>query len=217
MAPEKSVKVVLLGDSGVGKSSIALRFVTDEFRPYTESTIGASFMAKTIELEELDSDENTASARKREVSFKIWDTAGQEKYHSLAPMYYRGAGAAVLVFDMCNQATFHTLQNWVTELEGSGPPNIVLVVCGNKADLSDHRRVESDVAKEYATKVGALYMETSAKDNANANIDKLFKEIAKLVPVETDCESTAEAENGLSGLVDMREAFHDSTGGRGCC
>jgi Ras-related protein Rab-22 len=215
MAPEKSVKVVLLGDSGVGKSSIALRFVTDEFRPYTESTIGASFMAKTIEFEDIRSDENTTSARKRDVSFKIWDTAGQEKYHSLAPMYYRGAGAAVLVFDMCNQTTFDTLQNWVTELEGSGPPNIVLVVCGNKADLSDHRRVQSDVAQEYATKVGALYMETSAKDNAN--IDNLFKQIAKLVPVETDCESTAEAENGLSGLVDMRDVFHDSTGGKKCC
>mmetsp|Transcript_21351 Transcript_21351/g.25756 ORF Transcript_21351/g.25756 Transcript_21351/m.25756 type:complete len:216 (+) Transcript_21351:273-920(+) len=215
MAPEKSVKVVLLGDSGVGKSSIALRFVTDEFRPYTESTIGASFMAKTIEFEDIRSDENTTSARKRDVSFKIWDTAGQEKYHSLAPMYYRGAGAAVLVFDMCNQTTFDTLQNWVTELEGSGPPNIVLVVCGNKADLSDHRRVQSDVAQEYATKVGALYMETSAKDNEN--IDDLFKQIAKLVPVETDCESTAEAENGLSGLVDMRDVFHDSTGGKKCC
>jgi len=217
MVAENSVKVVLLGDSGVGKSSIALRFVTDEFKPYTESTIGASFMAKTVELEEpdLDAKEVTGAIKKRLVSFKIWDTAGQEKYHSLAPMYYRGAGAAVLVFDICNKITFDTLQNWVKELEGNGPPNIVLVVCGNKADLADHRRVESDLAKEYATKVGAFYMETSAKDNSK--IDELFKEIAKLVPTETDSESTMEAENGLSGLIDMRDTLRESRSEGGCC
>ena len=84
----REVKVVLLGDSGVGKSSLVLRFVTNSFKPYSESTIGASFTTKLITLEE------------KSIKYQIWDTAGQEKYHSLAPMYYRGAAAAIIVYDI---------------------------------------------------------------------------------------------------------------------
>jgi len=84
------VKIVLLGDSGVGKSSLALRFVTNEFKPYSECTIGASFMSKTISVQdERPIDNANTNTRSKKVAFKIWDTAGQEKYHSLAPMYYR--------------------------------------------------------------------------------------------------------------------------------
>ena len=84
----REVKVVLLGDTGVGKSSLVLRFVTNNFKPYSESTIGASFMSKMIMVDA------------KPIKFQIWDTAGQEKYHSLAPMYYRGAAAAVIVYDI---------------------------------------------------------------------------------------------------------------------
>lgn len=84
----REIKLVLLGDSGVGKSSLVLRFVTQSFKPYSESTIGASFMSKVVELDG------------QTVKVQIWDTAGQEKYHSLAPMYYRGAAAAVVVYDL---------------------------------------------------------------------------------------------------------------------
>lgn len=87
----KEVKVVLLGDSGVGKSSLVLRFVVNDFKPYSEATIGASFFSKLVVTN------NTP------LKFQIWDTAGQEKYHSLAPMYYRGAAAAILVYDITNK------------------------------------------------------------------------------------------------------------------
>ena len=99
----REIKIVLLGDSGVGKSSIAQRYVTDTFRPHGESTIGASFMSKMIV--------NNGSPCK----CQIWDTAGQEKYHSLAPMYYRGAAAAILVYDMTKKSSFEKLQKWVDE------------------------------------------------------------------------------------------------------
>jgi len=84
----REVKVVLLGDTGVGKSSLVLRFVTNNFKPYSESTIGASFMSKMIMVQG------------KPIKYQIWDTAGQEKYHSLAPMYYRGAAAAIIVYDI---------------------------------------------------------------------------------------------------------------------
>ena len=87
----REVKVVLLGDSGVGKSSLVLRFVVNDFKPYSEATIGASFFSKLI------------IANNIPMKFQIWDTAGQEKYHSLAPMYYRGAAAAILVYDITNK------------------------------------------------------------------------------------------------------------------
>ena len=95
----REVKVVLLGHQGTGKSSIVLRFVTNNFRQFSESTIGASYMSKLVVVDD------------KAIKFQIWDTAGQEKYHSLAPMYYRNAAAAVLVYDITKASTFKTLQN----------------------------------------------------------------------------------------------------------
>jgi Ras-related protein Rab-22 len=192
----QTVKVVLLGDSGVGKSSLALRFVTNEFKPYNEATIGASFMSKTvlvpsgvgvgsmnttntasepitassvsttITAEEgtttiiTTEEESSPSPPPKRIAFKIWDTAGQEKYASLAPMYYRGAGAAVLTYDICKAQSFEVLKKWVQELQRNGPPNIVLAVCGNKFDLAPkYRQVDADVARQYAESIGAEFYE----------------------------------------------------------
>lgn len=194
MASSEAVKVVLLGDSGVGKSSLVLRFVTNEFKPYTESTIGASFMSKTVEIEEnLDErmvdqlNRKAATSRgPRSVTFKIWDTAGQEKYHSLASMYYRGAAAAVLVYDICNRGTFDVLRHWAEELQSKGPPGIVLCVCGNKYDLHASRQVDGDEARSYAESVGAFYIETSARDSTN--VSELFREIGRRFAPPSDSE-----------------------------
>lgn len=149
------VKVVLLGDTGVGKSSIALRFVSNEFKPYSESTIGASFLSKTLTFE------TTSSTNTKRIAFKIWDTAGQERYACLAPMYYRGAGAAILVYDICKISSFKTLQRWMEELRCNGPPNIALIVCGNKSDLAaSYRQVDAAMARAYSDSIGATFFET---------------------------------------------------------
>lgn len=106
-------KLVLLGDSAVGKSSLVLRFVRGQFFEYQESTIGAAFLTQTVALNDTT------------VKFEIWDTAGQERYHSLAPMYYRGAAAAIVVYDITNRDTFQRAKQWVKELQRQGNPNIV--------------------------------------------------------------------------------------------
>mmetsp|Transcript_24470 Transcript_24470/g.42864 ORF Transcript_24470/g.42864 Transcript_24470/m.42864 type:complete len:227 (-) Transcript_24470:1956-2636(-) len=196
MSVVESVKVVLLGESGVGKSSVALRFVTDEFRPYSEATIGASFMSKSVTIPASspvmedstseDNSENYANGNKsqstpqRHIGFKIWDTAGQEKYRSLAPMYYRGSSAAILVYDITKPGSFAALQDWSDELKKNGPPDLVLAVCGNKSDLQEDRLVGRSNGEEYAKSIGALYIETSAK--GGEGIDNLFVEVAKRVP-----------------------------------
>ncbi len=113
-------KVVLLGESAVGKSSLVLRFVKREFHEYQESTIGAAFLTQTVQI-----DDTT-------VKFEIWDAAGQERYHSLAPMYYRGAQAALIVYDITSKDSFMKAQNWVRELQRQANANIVIALVGNK-------------------------------------------------------------------------------------
>ncbi|XP_034869698.1 ras-related protein Rab-31 isoform X2 [Mirounga leonina] len=151
-------------DTGVGKSSIVCRFVQDHFDHNISPTIGASFMTKTVPCgNELH-------------KFLIWDTAGQERFHSLAPMYYRGSAAAVIVYDITKQDSFHTLKKWVKELKEHGPENIVMAIAGNKCDLSDIREVPLKDAKEYAESIGAVVVETSAKNAIN--IEELFQGIS---------------------------------------
>ncbi|EEF32797.1 protein with unknown function [Ricinus communis] len=156
------VKLVLLGDSGVGKSCIVLRFVRGQFDPTSKVTIGASFLSQTIALQ----DSTT-------VKFEIWDTAGQERYAALAPLYYRGAAVAVIVYDITSPDSFNKAQYWVKELQKHGSPDIVMALVGNKADLHDNREVPVQDGKEYAEKNGMFFIETSAK--TADNINQLFE------------------------------------------
>nr|XP_031546015.1 ras-related protein Rab-31 [Vicugna pacos] len=158
-------------DTGVGKSSIVCRFVQDHFDHNISPTIGASFMTKTVPCgNELH-------------KFLIWDTAGQERFHSLAPMYYRGSAAAVIVYDITKQDSFHTLKKWVKELKEHGPENIVMAIAGNKCDLSDIREVPLKDAREYAESIGAVVVETSAKNAIN--VEELFQGISPFTDVVT--------------------------------
>ncbi|KAM0865890.1 hypothetical protein ACQ4PT_042973 [Festuca glaucescens] len=123
---ELRAKLVLLGDSGVGKSCIVLRFVRGQFDPTSKVTVGASFLSQTLALED-----STI------VKFEIWDTAGQERYAALAPLYYRGAAAAIVAYDITNPESFKKAQYWVKELQKHGSPGIIMVLVGNKADLHE--------------------------------------------------------------------------------
>lgn len=161
-------KLVLLGDSAVGKSCLVVRFVRDEFFEFQEPTIGAAFLTQTVTL-----DDST-------VKFEIWDTAGQERYRSLAPMYYRGAAAAIVVFDITKKDSFNGAKSWVKELQRRGDPNVVIALAGNKADMESKRKVQTEEAQQYALDSDIIYMETSAK--TALNVRNLFVEIAKKLP-----------------------------------
>jgi small GTP-binding protein len=187
-------KLVLLGESAVGKSSLVLRFVKGQFHEYQESTIGAAFLTQTVAVDDVT------------VKFEIWDTAGQERYHSLAPMYYRGAQAAIVVYDVTNADTFGRAKNWVKELQRQANPNIVIALAGNKADLAAKRQVETEDAQAYAEEQGLLFMETSAKTAMNVN--EIFMAIAKKLP-----KNETRRSEGLSVRADAQPA----KSGGGCC
>lgn len=173
-------KLVLLGESAVGKSSLVLRFVKGQFHEYQESTIGAAFLTQTVSL-----DDTTI------IKFEIWDTAGQERYHSLAPMYYRGAQAAIIVFDITSADTFTRAKNWVKELQRQANPNIVMALAGNKSDLAQKRVVTTEEATEYAEENQLIYFETSAK--TGNNVVDIFLAIAKKLP-KSDPISTSQGQ-----------------------
>lgn len=168
---ESSYKMVVLGHYSVGKSSIVLNFVKGEFNPKEESTIGASFLTKTI------------FSNNKAIKFEIWDTAGQERYYSLIPMYYRGAQVALVVYDVTSMESFETAKKWIDELKYDKPQEFLKILVANKMDLESQAVVTSDLGKEYAEKEGIKYYETSAK--TGSNIQTMFSEIAELLPKES--------------------------------
>lgn len=161
-------KMVLLGDVFVGKTSIAYRFVKNEFSDMQESTVGAVFLTHAIELDDCC------------MKFDIWDTAGQERYRALAPMYYKGAKAALVVYDITSYDTFKKAKEWVHELHQNAGPQIVIGFVGNKLDLEDKRQVTTQEAREYCEKNGLYHFEASAK--TGENLSEVFLQLAKKVP-----------------------------------
>ncbi|KAL9122643.1 MAG: hypothetical protein Q9187_000810 [Circinaria calcarea] len=196
-------KLVLLGESAVGKSSLVLRFVKDQFDDYRESTIGAAFLTQTLAL-----DENTT------VKFEIWDTAGQERYKSLAPMYYRNANCAVVVYDITQASSLDKAKSWVKELQRQANENIIIALAGNKLDLvtanPDKRAIPTADAEAYAREAELLFFETSAK--TAENVREIFTGIARKLPIEQAGDAVA-ALNTLQSNFSVVDAIRKS--GRG--
>jgi len=203
------VKLVLLGEAAVGKSSVVLRFVQNDFQENKEPTIGAAFLTQKCRLED------------KVIKFEIWDTAGQERFHSLAPMYYRNAAAAVVVYDITSAPSLDKAKSWVKELQRQSNPNIVIAFVGNKVDLVQpsstsgndssstinpisiddeaddatatpdtsaegvlgKRQVSRDEAAAYAAENNLLFFETSAK--TGEGVVEVFTEIATKIPIDT--------------------------------
>ena len=178
-------KLVLLGESAVGKSSIVHRFVKDQFDEFRESTIGAAFLTQTVLLP------NNIT-----IKFEIWDTAGQERYKSLAPMYYRNANCAIIVYDITQESSLEKAKQWVKELQRQANQDIIIALAGNKLDLAESDPVKRKIKKEdafsYSREENLLFFEVSAK--TGEGVKNIFENIAKKLPID-DFKATSSNSN----------------------
>ena len=158
-------KILLVGNSSVGKSSLFLRFVDDVWNDVFVPTIGVDFKIKTLKINE------------KNVKLQIWDTAGQERFRTIISSYYKGAQGILLVFDLTEKESFESLNNWLIEIEKNANKNVIKILIGNKNDLEDKRVVSYNEAKDFADSNGLKYVETSAK--LNNNVTEAFSEIGK--------------------------------------
>jgi len=160
-------KLLLIGDSGVGKTCILYRFSDDAFNTTFISTIGIDFKIKTIEL------------RGKKIKLQIWDTAGQERFHTITTSYYRGAMGIMLVYDITNVKSFDNIAKWLRNIDEHASEEVVKMILGNKCDMSDRRVVSKERGEKIAIDHQIRFLETSAK--ANINIDKAFYDLAEAI------------------------------------
>lgn len=151
-------KLVIIGRSSVGKSSLMMRFADDDFSDTYVNTIGVDFKFNTMNIDD------------KRVKFQIWDTAGQERFRTITNAYYKNAHAIVVVYDTTSQASYEEIEDfWLTEVRNYGDPGVELLLLGNKADLPDQREVEYGTANDFAEKNGMMFFETSAKEGVNVS------------------------------------------------
>jgi Ras-related protein Rab-1A len=158
-------KLVLIGDSGVGKSCLLLRFADDNFTDSYISTIGVDFRFRTITID------------KKTVKLQIWDTAGQERFRTITSAYYRGADGIIMVYDVTSAESFDHVEEWLSEVDRYANENTAKLLIGNKADLIDEKQVSEETATKFAEKLGIPFLETSAK--TATNVDAAFLTMAK--------------------------------------
>jgi len=160
-------KLLLIGDSGVGKSCLLLRFADDTYTESYISTIGVDFKIRTIELEG------------KTVKLQIWDTAGQERFRTITSSYYRGAHGIIVVYDVTDADTFSNIRQWLQEIDRYACEGVNKLIVGNKSDLEGKKAVEYQSAKEFSDQLGIPFLETSAKNATN--VEQAFLTMAKQI------------------------------------
>lgn len=194
-------KLVLIGDSGVGKSCLLLRFADDNFTDSYISTIGVDFRFRTINIDD------------KTVKLQIWDTAGQERFRTITSAYYRGADGIIMVYDVTSAESFDHVEEWLSEVDRYANENTSKLLVGNKADLVEEKQVSEETAQGFADKLGISFLETSAK--TATNVDNAFLTMANELIKTKQASNPGGADNKASGVV--LQKIDPKKGKKKCC
>ena len=195
-------KVLLLGNSDVGKSSLLLRYVDSVWNDAFVPTIGVDFKVKTLTINE------------KKVKMQIWDTAGQERFRTVVSTYFRGAHGILLLYDVTNRDSFKNLESWLIEIEKNAKEKVLKILIGNKCDLTDDREITSDEGKAFALRNGMEFMETSAK--MNTNVSEAFETLGKLM-IEFNSKSNTTPQKNNQNKNLKASSGMDLKTKKGCC
>ncbi|KAK4765156.1 hypothetical protein SAY86_026246 [Trapa natans] len=207
-------KIVLIGDSAVGKSNLLARFARDEFYPNSKSTIGVEFQTQKIDI------------NGKEIKAQIWDTAGQERFRAVTSAYYRGAVGALLVYDISRHQTFENVGRWLNELHTHSDMNVVTILVGNKTDLKDAREVTTAEGKSLAEAQGLFFIETSALDSSNVSsafrtvVEEIYHILSRKVMASSDLnkQDLSSLSSGRTVVIQGEESGEvDQTQKKGGC
>jgi len=202
------IKLLLIGDSGVGKSCLLLRFCDDAYTPSFITTIGIDFKIRTIELDG------------KRIKLQIWDTAGQERFRTITTAYYRGAMGILLVYDVTDEKSFENIRNWHSNIDQHASEGVNKILIGNKSDSVDKKIIQENQGRELAAELGISFMETSAK--ANTNVEEAFFSLARDIKTrlidnmdEGAGAGSGSSQAGASGSISVAQpGFQNS---KGCC
>ena len=186
---EMMFKVVLVGDSFVGKTNIMSKYLKNEFHEDSKATVGVEFGSKQFKIEG------------HTIKAQIWDTAGQERYKAITSAYYKGAKGAFVVYDITRKGSFESIEKWVNDLTSTADKKLTIVVIGNKCDLEDQRQITKEQGEEKANKLEVAFLETSAF--SGENLDKAFEMMMNEIYKKCHEEMLAE------GDVDIIEGGQD--------
>ena len=195
-------KILLLGDSGVGKSSLLLRYTKNEFISDMRSTIGVEFALKYITIDNY------------QLKIQIWDTAGMERYRSITNAYYKGAKGVIVLYDICRKKSFENVDKWIDDFKSKADDDAVIILIGNKSDLDDKREVSKEEGESKAQMNKFAFMETSAKDNNNVQkaFETLFGEIVKIYKNKNNIDLNDNKEGDEGMKKNMKENGNTITG-----
>lgn len=202
------VKLLLIGDSGVGKSCLLLRFADDSFTSSFITTIGIDFKIRKLQIGE------------KLVKVQIWDTAGQERFRTITAAYYRNAMAIILVYDITDEGSFNNIKGWMRNIEQHASENVNKILVGNKSDMSDRRAVPYARGKALADEYKLMFFETSAK--SSTNVDEVFTAISKQVIQrleEADAQTIQQAAAHQQATISLAHTSEAGAGKKGssCC
>jgi small GTP-binding protein len=212
--PDYLFKIVLIGDSAVGKSNLLSRFTRNQFNLESKSTIGVEFATKSIVYDQ------------KKIKAQIWDTAGQERYRAITSAYYRGAVGALLVYDMSKRVSYDNVSRWLKELRDHADPNIVIMLVGNKKDLRHMRQVQTDEAKDFCRTNNLFFIETSALLDSNVTeafttiLQEIYQLISRKNPTTEPGLPTGTFSGGgqnIGGNVVLDSNTSENTPEKSCC